>query len=114
MHQFDTVIHTQQAATWSKTSLEVFEMVSFILTCATGTHRRMHTITHACLNRGRLHYKQSRFSLTDFNRKRERQREHRRISPLEHLVILIIRHNLFSRYALNNCPYTVTVYREKS
>src|SRR6218665_1028714 len=31
-------------------------------------------------------YKQSRFSLTDFNRKRERQREHRRISPLEHLV----------------------------
>jgi len=29
-------------------------MVSIILTCATGTHRRMHTITHACLNRGRL------------------------------------------------------------
>src|SRR6218665_3909717 len=35
-------------------------------------------------------YKQSRFSLTDFNRKREGQREHRRISPLEHLVIIII------------------------
>src|SRR6218665_3942693 len=35
-------------------------------------------------------YKQSRFSLTDFNRKRERQREHRRISPLEHLVNGII------------------------
>jgi len=29
-------------------------MVSFILTCATGTHTCMHTITHACLNRGRL------------------------------------------------------------
>ena len=29
-------------------------MVSFILTCATGTHRRMHTITHVCLNTGRL------------------------------------------------------------
>jgi len=28
-------------------------MVSFILTCATGTHTRMHTITHACLNIGR-------------------------------------------------------------
>jgi len=29
-------------------------MVSFILTCATGTHTCMHMITHACLNRGRL------------------------------------------------------------
>jgi len=29
-------------------------MVSFILTCATGTHTHMHTITHACLNRGYL------------------------------------------------------------
>jgi len=29
-------------------------MVSFISTCATGTHTRMRTITHAWLNRGRL------------------------------------------------------------
>src|SRR6218665_1872254 len=30
---------------WEK----VFEMVSFILTCATGTHTRMHTITQCML-----------------------------------------------------------------
>jgi len=40
----------------------------------------MHTITHACLNRRRLQAEPI------FTYEEERQREHRRISPLEHLV----------------------------